>query len=174
MQGSDDKRNQNELQNDGRNGIDECTCDERLEGEAAAGKSHQHNLSDSPDDASDHHGRDQAEVDALDVVLDTGVDQAADQTVGCHLKRHGKTHRVQRRHLEQQEAHRRQNQSHQSAVGSTADEAAQQDGKVHRADHIADFRDLTGQKGEHQSDCKEKTRQDQLFGVVFYNISSSK
>ena len=70
LQGSDDERNQNELQNDSRNGIDECACNECLEGEAAAGKSHQDDLSDSPDDASDYHGRDQAEVDAFDVVLD--------------------------------------------------------------------------------------------------------
>lgn len=69
------------------------------------------------------------------------------------------------RHLKEQKAQRRQDQAHQRAVGSAADKSAQHDREVHGADHVADLRDLAGQKGQHQAQRKEEGGEHQLFGA---------
>lgn len=164
-QGGDNCRDDNQLQDDGRDGVEKRLGDKNLEGKGAARQTHQDDLGDAPDDAAGDHRGDQAQIDALEVLLQAAIQQAADQAVGAHLKGHGDAGGEQRRHLKQQKAQRRQDQAHQRAVGPAADKSAQHDREVHGADHVADLRDLAGQKGQHQAQRKEEGGEHQLFGV---------
>ena len=69
-----------------------------------------------------------------------------------------------RRHAEQHRPHQRSNEAHGKAPWATQHKAAQQNGKVHRAQHVAHLRHMAGDHGQHKGQCKEQCSQHEAAG----------
>lgn len=148
LQSGDDDGDENQLHDDAGNGRGDSAGDESGEGERTgvscnAGKGKAHN---APDNAAGEHGNEQAGIDGDKIFLFeyAVIQQTADKAVGQHFKGHGNARRINGRHTEHQEAQQGRNKPYRCRNGCAADEARQQHGQMHGAEHTADFRDLAG------------------------------
>ena len=91
-------------------------------------------------------------------------EHAGHKAVGGQLKGHGNGDGEHGRHAEQHRPHQRSNEAHGKAPWAAQHKAAQQNGKVHRAQHVAHLWHMAGDHGQHKGQCKEQCSQHEAAG----------
>ena len=65
-------------------------------------------------------------------------------------------------HGKKREAQKRHNKTNSGAILPATDQGAEEHRQVHGQQHVADLLDLPGEKGQHQTNGQEHSRQQQV------------
>ena len=112
-----------------------------------------------PDEAASYHGCREGGVGHGQGVLHPAVEPAGHGAVSCQLKSHRNGDGEHRGHPEEHRAEQRGRKAHSQTPGSAQHEAAEQDGEMHRAEHIAYLRQMARHHGQHEGQRQKECGQ---------------
>ncbi len=164
LQSGDDEGDEHQLCDDARHSGEERTGQEGREREARAGQARQHEADRAPDEAASHHGRREGGVGHGQGVLHPAVEPAGHSAVSCQLKSHRNGDGEHRGHPEEHRTEQRGRKAHSQTPRSAQHEAAEQDGEMHRAEHIAYLRQMARHHGQHEGQRQKECGQHDIAG----------